>query len=449
MWANNKFNFVVIMLSFLMINPLSVQVACAFDVQLSWDAPTKNMDGTPIQNLGGYEVYYGESSSNYTEMRRIKKISRLMVKDLDDAKTYYFAVLAYNTSGGKSEFSNEIAVNKSLIGRGVHWGKDKDKDGVDDAIDNCFGVANSDQADLDGDGIGDACDPAPEVKALRTRLDFDGDGESDVFEAGGANQGGLAFKVIPSSSQISQETTIAGLKGSYNFEDIDGDGKSEITTTRKKGNKLLWVNSDPLTGTELSRGTYGGAKDLAITGCYFDRGNATSRAVIHNNALQVKSSLTGKSFRVHLKGVIKPLATYCADIDHDGIDELLVKTAHLSTGNEKTSTKVDLFAYKMNNFKIFSHTIKPKSGIIAAAFYADGDVMPGEVVFKKDGVSIVAYSRSASRGDTINVPKFKKAHVGTFMGEDGDKYDGIVAQGGTTGTWQMNFYDLQAEVKQF
>ncbi len=35
---------------------------------------------------------------------------------------------------------------------------DRDNDGIDDAIDNCVDVANPDQADSDHDGIGDACD---------------------------------------------------------------------------------------------------------------------------------------------------------------------------------------------------------------------------------------------------------------------------------------------------
>ncbi|MDD3814727.1 MAG: thrombospondin type 3 repeat-containing protein [Desulfocapsaceae bacterium] len=37
-------------------------------------------------------------------------------------------------------------------------GVDSDNDGISDDTDNCPDVANPDQADADGDGIGDVCD---------------------------------------------------------------------------------------------------------------------------------------------------------------------------------------------------------------------------------------------------------------------------------------------------
>lgn len=49
---------------------------------------------------------------------------------------------------------------------------DDDGDGIDDAVDNCPGLSNSDQEDADDDDIGDACEP-----------DTDGDGVIDDDDA--------------------------------------------------------------------------------------------------------------------------------------------------------------------------------------------------------------------------------------------------------------------------
>ena len=48
---------------------------------------------------------------------------------------------------------------------------DMDGDGILDGVDNCPAVANVDQADFDGDGMGDICDP-----------DDDNDGVDDSFD---------------------------------------------------------------------------------------------------------------------------------------------------------------------------------------------------------------------------------------------------------------------------
>jgi hypothetical protein len=54
----------------------------------------------------------------------------------------------------------------ALIKNGVELSvnEDFDCDGVPDAYDNCVGMPNRDQADTDGDGIGDVCQAATTIK---------------------------------------------------------------------------------------------------------------------------------------------------------------------------------------------------------------------------------------------------------------------------------------------
>ena len=97
---------------------------------------------------------------------------------------------------------------------------DSDADGIKDISDNCPFVANADQADLDGDGYGNACDD-----------DRDGDGMPDAYEA-----------------------PIIGLSTNINDGDLDadGDGYSNYReyvagTDPTNRNSLLRLSSAPLT----------------------------------------------------------------------------------------------------------------------------------------------------------------------------------------------------------
>jgi len=76
-------------------------------VTLSWKAPKTNTDGTPLNDLGGYNVYYGPSSGNYTYSVDVGITSGTVISGLG-AGTWCFALTAYNYSGNESDYSPEV-----------------------------------------------------------------------------------------------------------------------------------------------------------------------------------------------------------------------------------------------------------------------------------------------------------------------------------------------------
>jgi putative Ig domain-containing protein len=96
------------------LSPFSISVQSTSgtgSVTLSWTAPTKNTDGSTLNNLAGYRVHYGTAPGSYTESVQIpnKSMTSVVIEDLTAAR-WYFAVKAYNTSGVESSFS--ASVNK-------------------------------------------------------------------------------------------------------------------------------------------------------------------------------------------------------------------------------------------------------------------------------------------------------------------------------------------------
>jgi hypothetical protein len=74
---------------------------------LSWNPPTQNTDGSPLNNLAGYKVYWGTSQTNLANAVVVNNagLSSYMVEQLTPA-TWYFAVSAINLSGMESAQSN-------------------------------------------------------------------------------------------------------------------------------------------------------------------------------------------------------------------------------------------------------------------------------------------------------------------------------------------------------
>jgi hypothetical protein len=78
------------------------------EATLSWQAPTKNVDGSALTNLAGYKIYYGTSSKNYTQTVSVSGASTTTWTIPLAAGTYYFAMTAVDSSGAESAKTNEV-----------------------------------------------------------------------------------------------------------------------------------------------------------------------------------------------------------------------------------------------------------------------------------------------------------------------------------------------------
>ena len=76
-------------------------------VSISWDPPTTKVDGSALDDLAGYIIMYGSNEGAYSEEIMIDNpgIATYVIDGLSSG-TYYFVVRAYNTSGGRSPYSN-------------------------------------------------------------------------------------------------------------------------------------------------------------------------------------------------------------------------------------------------------------------------------------------------------------------------------------------------------
>ena len=92
-------------------------IALAGEVVLEWDAPTTNSDGTELNDLSGYKIYYGTTSGVYTEIEDVGNVTTYRVTDLAET-TWFFAVTAYDLSLNESEYSNEVNVKLLTIPMG-------------------------------------------------------------------------------------------------------------------------------------------------------------------------------------------------------------------------------------------------------------------------------------------------------------------------------------------
>ncbi len=87
-----------------------LSVAVLDVVTLNWVPPTENVDGSPLTDLAGYRIYYGEQSRAYTEELAVSDAAATGQNVELRSGSYYFAMTALDADGNESAYSNEVVM---------------------------------------------------------------------------------------------------------------------------------------------------------------------------------------------------------------------------------------------------------------------------------------------------------------------------------------------------
>jgi hypothetical protein len=89
-------------------NALALTTVMIRVAELSWDAPTQNVDGTPLTDLAGFNLYWGNASRQYNASVALNPNQLSYRIDLAPG-TYFFSMTATDNDGNESAFSNEVS----------------------------------------------------------------------------------------------------------------------------------------------------------------------------------------------------------------------------------------------------------------------------------------------------------------------------------------------------
>jgi hypothetical protein len=91
---------------------LSAGAAASLTTTLDWIPLTMNVNGTPLLDLAGYNVYFGPEPGMYLDFRHLDNPGLVTyVLDLPSSGSWFIVITALDSAGNESDFSNEVVVD--------------------------------------------------------------------------------------------------------------------------------------------------------------------------------------------------------------------------------------------------------------------------------------------------------------------------------------------------
>lgn len=92
---------------------VSSATATLRNVQVNWQPPLTNTDGSALTDLKGYRIVYGTQTGVYTNSIPVNStgLATYTIENLQSGKKYYFSMVSVNASGAESDYTKEVVVN--------------------------------------------------------------------------------------------------------------------------------------------------------------------------------------------------------------------------------------------------------------------------------------------------------------------------------------------------